>query len=30
MQIMGKSAARVNDTLSCGCKLMSIQNLLVG
>lgn len=30
MQIMGKSAARVNDALSCGCKLLPMQSLVVG
>lgn len=29
MQIFGKSAARVNDSLSCGCKLLPKQNLVV-
>lgn len=29
MQIFGKSAARVNDALSCGCKLLPKQNLVV-
>ena len=29
MQIFGKAAARVNDSLSCGCKLLSQQNLVV-
>jgi len=29
MQILGKSAARVNDSLSCGCKLLPQQNLVV-
>lgn len=29
MQIFGKSAARVNDSLSCGCKLLPQQNLVV-
>lgn len=30
MQINGKAVARVNDSLSCGCKLLPQQNLLVG
>lgn len=30
MQVMGKSVARVNDTLSCGCKLLPKQGLVVG
>lgn len=30
MQVMGKSVARVNDSLSCGCKLLPKQNLVVG
>ncbi|MCH7392921.1 PAAR domain-containing protein [Acinetobacter dispersus] len=29
MQVMGKAAARVNDALSCGCKLLPKQNLAV-
>ena len=29
MQVMGKAAARVNDALSCGCKLLPKQNLVV-
>lgn len=29
MQILGKAAARVNDSLSCGCKLLPQQNLVV-
>ena len=29
MQIMGKAAARVNDSLSCGCKILPKQNLVV-
>lgn len=29
MQIFGKAAARVNDSLSCGCKLLPQQNLVV-
>ncbi|RLZ06635.1 PAAR domain-containing protein [Acinetobacter sp. 2JN-4] len=29
MQVMGKMAARVNDSLSCGCKLLPKQNLVV-
>ncbi|MDQ1209790.1 putative Zn-binding protein involved in type VI secretion [Acinetobacter baylyi] len=29
MQIFGKAAARVNDLLSCGCKLLPKQNLVV-
>lgn len=29
MQVMGKAAARVNDSLSCGCKLLPKQNLVV-
>ncbi|HFF5212697.1 TPA: PAAR domain-containing protein, partial [Acinetobacter baumannii] len=29
MQIFGKAAARVNDSLSCGCKLLPKQNLVV-
>ena len=29
MLVMGKIAARVNDTLSCGCKLLPKQNLVV-
>ncbi|MCH7336115.1 PAAR domain-containing protein [Acinetobacter sp. NIPH 2699] len=29
MQVMGKMAARVNDPLSCGCKLLPKQNLVV-
>ncbi|MCH7306602.1 PAAR domain-containing protein [Acinetobacter sp. NIPH 1852] len=29
MQVMGKMAARVNDSLSCGCKLLPMQNLVV-
>ena len=28
-QVMGKSIARVNDPLSCGCKLLPKQSLLV-
>lgn len=30
LQVMGKSAARVNDSLSCGCKLLPKQTLVVG
>lgn len=30
MQVMGKSVARVNDSLSCGCKLLPKQTLVVG
>ena len=30
MQVMGKSVARVNDALSCGCKLLPKQSLVVG
>lgn len=30
MQVMGKSVARVNDSLSCGCKLLPKQSLVVG
>lgn len=30
MNIFGKSAARVNDSLSCGCKLLQKQQLVVG
>lgn len=30
MQVLGKAAARVNDTLSCGCRLLPMQNLVVG
>lgn len=30
MQINGKAVARVNDMLSCGCKLLPQQNLVVG
>lgn len=30
MQVMGKSVARVNDLLSCGCKLLPKQSLVVG
>lgn len=30
MQVMGKAVARVNDSLSCGCKLLPKQNLVVG
>lgn len=30
MQINGKAVARVNDVLSCGCKLLPQQNLVVG
>ncbi len=30
MQVMGKMAARVNDSLSCGCKLLPKQYLVVG
>lgn len=29
MQVMGKAAARVNDPLSCGCKLLPKQSLVV-
>ena len=29
MQVMGKAAARVNDALSCGCKLLPKQSLIV-
>ena len=29
MQVMGKAAARVNDSLSCGCQLLSKQSLVV-
>ena len=29
MQVMGKAAARVNDALSCGCKLLPKQGLVV-
>ncbi|MCH7314813.1 PAAR domain-containing protein [Acinetobacter sp. ANC 3882] len=29
MQVIGKAAARVNDSLSCGCKLLPKQNLVV-
>lgn len=29
MQIMGKAAARVNDALSCGCKLLQKQSLVI-
>ncbi|WP_151742871.1 MULTISPECIES: PAAR domain-containing protein [unclassified Acinetobacter] len=29
MQVLGKAAARVNDSLSCGCKLLPKQNLAV-
>ncbi|KXO87196.1 paar motif family protein [Acinetobacter venetianus] len=29
MQVFGKAAARVNDSLSCGCKLLPQQNLVV-
>ncbi|PUV01632.1 hypothetical protein DCD95_20160, partial [Acinetobacter baumannii] len=29
MQIFGKAAARVNDSLSCGCKLLPKQHLVV-
>ncbi|MPW44445.1 PAAR domain-containing protein [Acinetobacter guerrae] len=29
MQVMGKAAARVNDSLSCGCKLLPKQSLVV-
>lgn len=29
MQIFGKAAARVNDSLSCGCKLLPKQSLVV-
>lgn len=29
MQVMGKAAVRVNDSLSCGCKLLPKQNLVV-
>ncbi|WP_151981763.1 PAAR domain-containing protein [Acinetobacter guerrae] len=29
MQVMGKAAARVNDSLSCGCKLLPKQCLVV-
>ena len=29
MQVMGKAAARANDPLSCGCKLLPKQNLVV-
>ncbi|HBJ5980712.1 TPA: PAAR domain-containing protein [Acinetobacter baumannii] len=29
LQIFGKAAARVNDSLSCGCKLLPKQNLVV-
>ncbi|HCV3109935.1 TPA: PAAR domain-containing protein [Acinetobacter baumannii] len=28
MQVMGKAAARVNDSLSCGCKLLPKQSLV--
>lgn len=30
MQVFGRAAARVNDSLSCGCKLLPKQNLVVG
>lgn len=30
MQVLGKAVARVNDSLSCGCKLLPKQNLVVG
>jgi hypothetical protein len=30
MQVMGKSVARVNDSLSCGCELLPQQTLVVG
>ena len=30
MLVMGKPAARVNDSLSCGCKLLPKQSLVVG
>lgn len=30
MQVMGKSVARANDLLSCGCKLLPEQTLVVG
>lgn len=30
LQVMGKSVARVNDVLSCGCKILPKQNLVVG
>lgn len=30
MNVFGKSAARANDLLSCGCKLLPKQNLVVG
>ena len=26
MQVLGKAAARVNDALSCGCRLLPMQN----
>lgn len=26
MQVLGKDAARVNDALSCGCRLLPMQN----
>ncbi|WP_171503243.1 PAAR domain-containing protein [Acinetobacter haemolyticus] len=29
MQVFGKAAARVNDSLSCGCKLLPMQNLVI-
>ncbi|MFH4081767.1 PAAR domain-containing protein, partial [Acinetobacter baumannii] len=28
MQVMGKAAAGVNDSLSCGCKLLPKQSLV--
>lgn len=30
LSVMGKSVARVNDSLSCGCKLLPKQSLVVG
>lgn len=29
-QVFGKAAARANDALSCGCRLLPMQNLVVG
>ena len=30
VQVLGKAVARVNDALSCGCKLLPKQSLVVG
>jgi len=30
MQVLGKAVARVNDSLSCGCKLLPKQSSVLG